>query len=76
MEVIIMKKFNNYVNFGLFFNGIWIISNRFNLLPDLIQGLCAGLGLVLILIGMYAENHEISKLRNYKRILFNRAFGK
>lgn len=71
-----MKKFNNYLSFGLFFNGIFITSNRYNLLPDFIEGLCAGAGIGLSLIGMYAINHDIYKLRNYKIKLFQRAFGK
>ena len=71
-----MKKLNNYVCFGLLFNGIGLISSRFNLLPDFIEGLCVGVGLTFILIGMYAENHDISVLKKYKKTLFNRAFGK
>ena len=63
-----MKKLNNYINFGLIFNVIGIISNRFNLLPSFIQGLCVGLGLALIFIGMYAQNHNLDKFRNYKKI--------
>jgi len=63
-----VKKLNNYINFGLIFNVIGIISNRFNLLPSFIQGLCVGLGLALIFIGMYAQNHNLDKFRNYKKI--------
>ena len=63
-----MKKLNNYINFGLIFNVIGIISNRFNLLPSFIQGLCIGLGLALIFIGMYDQNHNLDKFRNYKKI--------
>ncbi|KPU26360.1 hypothetical protein TR13x_10480 [Caloranaerobacter sp. TR13] len=71
-----MKKFNKYIYFGMFLNGLWLISNRFNLLPDFIEGLCVGAGVTFILIGMYAENHVISELRNYKKSLLNRVFGK
>lgn len=71
-----MRKFNNYTNFGLFFNGIWIISNRANFLPDLIEGLCMGLGLILTFIGLYFEKHDILNLRNYKINLFNKVFKK
>jgi len=41
-----------------------------------VSGLCVGAGLTFILIGMYAENHDISELRNYKKNLLNRVFGK
>lgn len=69
-----MKKINNYFELGLFFNGIWILSNSFNLLPSFIEGLCCGVGLTLILIGMYAQNHDISKLRVYKKRLLKKVF--
>jgi hypothetical protein len=71
-----MKKFNKYINFGLIFNGISIISYRFNLLPSFVQGLSVGLGIIFILIGMYAQNHDISKFKNYKKNIWNKAFGK
>lgn len=64
-----MKKFNNYINLGLFFNGIFLLGNRLNFLSEFIKGLCCGLGITLILIGMYSEKHDISKIRNLKRML-------
>lgn len=76
MEVAILRKFNNYTNLGVFFNGIWIISNRANFLPDLIEGLCMGLGLILTFIGLYSKKHYISNLRNYKINLLNKVFKK
>lgn len=63
-----MKKFNNYINWGLLFNGILLLGNITNLLPEIIKGFCVGLGFTLILFGMYSENHDISKVRNYKKI--------
>ncbi len=69
-----MKKINNYFKLGLFFNGIWLISNSFNLLPSFIEGLCCGVGLTLILIGMCAQNYDISKLRTYKKRLLKKVF--
>lgn len=71
-----MKKFNNYIKFGLIFNVIWIISNRFNLLSSFIQGLCVGLGLTLIFVGIYAQNHNLDKLKNYKKNILNKVLGK
>ncbi|MBK1812234.1 hypothetical protein JHL18_16545 [Clostridium sp. YIM B02505] len=71
-----MKKLNNYINFGLLLNAIGIISSRFNLLPSFTQGVCVGLGLTLILVGIYAENHDLAKLKNYKRNILNKALGK
>lgn len=71
-----MKKYNNYINFGLFFNGIFLLGNHTNLLPEFTKGLCFGLGLILIFIGMYSENHDISKLKSYKRNILNRVSPK
>ena len=63
-----MRKFNNYLNFGLLFNGIWLLSSHFNLFPDFIEGFCAGLGIVLMLNGIYIESHNLNKLKKYKKI--------
>lgn len=71
-----MHKFNNYTYLGLLLNGLWIFSISFNLLPDFVEGLCVGLGLTFIFIGMYAEKYNISKLRAYKKALFNKTFGR
>lgn len=67
-----MKTFNNYTYFGLLLNFIWLISSRFNLLRDFIEGLCIGLGLVLILVGMLYNTHNISQLKAFKKSLYNK----
>lgn len=74
--MIYMKKFNNYTNLGLVFNGVFLFGNYTNLLPEFIKGLCVGLGLILIFIGIYSENHDISKLRSYKKGILNRVLSK
>lgn len=71
-----MKKFNNYTNFGLLFNGIFLLGNYTGLLPEFIKGLCVGLALILIFIGMYSQNHDISKLISYKKKILNRVLSK
>ncbi len=71
-----MKKLNNYIKFGLLFNGVFLLGNCTNLLPEFIKGLCVGLGLTLIFIGMYSENHDISKLKKFKKDTLNRVFSK
>ncbi len=62
-----MKKRNIYLNFGILFYVIFLITNNFNLAPEFIKGLCVGLGLILMFIGGYSENHDISKIRNIKK---------
>ena len=71
-----MKQPNNYICFGLLLNGIWIISSRFNLLSDFIEGLCVGLGLLFILLGMSYKKYNISQLRRYKKLLLKRVTTK
>lgn len=67
-----MKKLNNYICWGVFLNGIWIFSNRYNLLPDFIQGVLIGIGLLFVLIGMCFEKYNISKIKKYKKNILNR----
>lgn len=76
LEVILLKKLNNFLSLGLVFNAIWLLSKHFNLLPDFVEGFCLGIGIVLILMGMYAGNHDISKLRNFKKNLLYKTFRK
>lgn len=69
----VLKKLNNFICIGLIFNGVYLVSNHFRVIPDFIKGLCAGIGISFILLGAYAEKHDISKLRNYKKALLNKA---
>lgn len=71
-----MKKLNNYISLGLLFNGIFLLGNCTNLLPEFIKGLCVGLGFILIFIGIYSESHQISKLKTYKKNILNRLLSK
>ena len=71
-----MKKFNKQINFGLLFNGVFLLGNYTDLLPEFIKGLSAGLGLTLIIVGVYSENHDISKLRNFKKGILNKMLSK
>lgn len=71
-----MKKLNSFIILGLLLNTILLLVNQINLFPEFIKGLFAGLGLALIFVGMYSENHDISKLRNYKKNLLNRILSK
>ncbi len=67
-----MRKFNEYLKWGLLVNVIWLVSSRFNLLPDFIEGFCVGLGIVLLLNGIYIESHNLKKLKKYKRNFLNK----
>ncbi len=67
-----MKKLNNYHSFGLIFIAIYLFTNHNSILPDILNGFCLGIGIVLTLIGIYAYNHDISKIRNYKMTLLKK----
>ena len=70
-----MKRLNRLVTIGLAVNGLTLLANKLNVLPEIIHCFCAGLGISLILIGLLAGNHKISKLRGYKKMLY-KALGK
>lgn len=71
-----MKKFNKYLNYGLLFNGIFLLMNGSGIFPEFIKGICIGLGLTLIFIGMYFEKHNRLPLSKYKKKIFNRIINK
>ena len=62
-----MRKLNNYIRFGLFIYAFWMVSKRVFQLPEFVNGFCVGLSIVLLLLGAYRENHNINKLKNFKR---------
>lgn len=69
-----MKKLNKMTSIGLFIVVLTFILPRFIALPHLILGLGLGVGLTLELIGAYSMNHDISKLRNCKKNMFQKVF--
>ncbi|HKL80090.1 MAG TPA: hypothetical protein VJ888_06605 [Mobilitalea sp.] len=62
-----MKKLNGYLALGLALNATAILSSRYNLLPDFAEGVCVGLGLVLIFRGMLDGSNLIIRLSNFKK---------
>jgi hypothetical protein len=67
-----MKKNNNYIKVGIVLNAFSLFFSRFTIIPDFILGLCLGAGISIMLLGIYAEKHDISKLRSYKLALINK----
>lgn len=66
-----MRKLNNYIRFGLLVYVIWLLFKQFFQVPELLNGLCSGIGISLMLWGTYIENHNISKIKNFKRKIFS-----
>lgn len=65
-------KLNKYLAAASFFTFIYFAVGHFIQLPDIIEGICFGACIVLYSIGLYALNHDISKLQNFKKKLINR----
>ncbi len=65
-----MRKLNNYIRTGLLIYVFWLFSKQFFQLPEVLNGFCSGLAIALMLWGGYIENHDINKLKNFKRKIF------
>ncbi|GAA4057471.1 hypothetical protein [Amphibacillus indicireducens] len=63
------NKMNKYLLLGLLINSLLLILKRFIDIPDSVAGFGTGLGLSLLIFGIYAMNHDITKLKNWKRYL-------
>lgn len=63
---------NKYLVVASFFSFIYFAVGHFIQLPDIIEGVCLGACIVLYPIGLYALNHDISKLQNFKKKLISR----
>jgi hypothetical protein len=69
-----MKKGNLNIYF-IIANISFVISagiGRFIGLPHAVNGFLSGISIVMFLFGAYSYNHDMSKLRNFKRKLFGR----
>lgn len=69
-----MKNHNIYIYLGILFNSSFLFLNRFNTIPDFIKGLFVGLGIGLMIIGLYSKHHNLSKSKIFKHDLFNKIF--
>lgn len=68
-EVIVMRKTgsNRMLSFGMLAIAVSNILKHTVNLHEFAHGLILGVGLVLMLLGAYAVNHDITKLTNLKR---------
>jgi len=65
-----MRKLNNYIRTGLLIYVFWLFSKQFFQLPEFLNGFCSGLAIALMLWGRYIKNHDVSRLKNFKRRIF------
>lgn len=66
------KQMNLYLILGLLINSIIFSVNHFIELPDFISSLGIGIGICLELIGLYSINHDITKIKNFKKNLIKK----
>lgn len=57
------NKVNKYMVLGLLINSIKYLID----FPDALACFSTGMGIVLLLFGLYAMNHDISKFKTWKR---------
>lgn len=68
-----MRKLNKFITIGVIIFAITPLLRGFSIqLPCFINGLILGTGFSFTLIGMYSINHDISKLKSFKRNLIIR----
>lgn len=65
-----MKKLNGYHSIGLLLISIYLLSGHIGSIPHFIKGCIFGVGVGLTLIGIYAYNHDITKIKNFKKNFF------
>lgn len=66
------NKMSWHLSLGLVIIGIVFGISEFIELPDIIHGFCLGVGIALELIGLYTTNHDIAKIKNFKKGLFRK----
>lgn len=67
-----MIKENSFTYLGLFFNLIWLLAARFSLFPMVLEVFFIVLGMSLMSIGIYMENHKLITFKTFKKTLFRK----
>jgi len=65
------KKSNWYLRLGLLLAVVPLGLRRFVPIPDVVQGFCTGLGVVLLMLGVYCTSHRVERLRVWKQRLIS-----
>lgn len=60
-------KMNKYIRWGLLFNSLCLGIKQFIVIPDTITCFVIGMGLSLLIFGIYAANYDITKLKKWKK---------
>lgn len=62
-------KMNKYIRWGLLINSFYIGIKQFIAIPDFIACFVMGVGISLLVFGIYTTNHDITKFKICKRNL-------
>ncbi|WP_286910964.1 hypothetical protein [Clostridium sp. UBA1652] len=65
-------KSNKYLLFASLAALVYFFGRGFINIPDVVEGFCVGLSIVLYSVGLYSINHDINKLKDGKRNLFKK----
>ncbi|HNU93252.1 MAG TPA: hypothetical protein PLF11_15115 [Bacillota bacterium] len=65
------RKANWYLRLGLLLAVVPLGLRRLVLIPDVAQGFCTGLGIVLLMLGAYCTSHRVERLRVRKQRLIS-----
>ncbi|MNP55602.1 hypothetical protein D3C76_1502610 [compost metagenome] len=65
-------KANKYLLFANLAALIYFLGRGFINIPDVVEGFCVGLSIALYLVGFYALNHDVNRLKDGKRNLFKK----
>ena len=66
------NKINKYVLWGILINAIVRITKMFVDIPDALVCFGTGLGISLILLGVYAMNNDMARIRRFKTSLIKK----
>jgi len=68
-------KANWYLRLGLLLAVVPLGLSRVVPIPDIVQGFCTGLGIVLLMLGLYCNSRGAARLRTWKQRLTRRIAG-
>lgn len=60
------KKMNKFILWGLLINSLSIAIKQFIEIPDAFACFTTGMGISLLIFGLYVMNNDITKLKNWK----------
>lgn len=66
------NKMNKYMGCGLLINSIIMTTKHIIEIPEIVACFGMGIGISLLILGIYVMNHDITKVKNFKRNLIKK----